>query len=113
MVKKTQRSYNSTLRSKSKKQIAEDKIWVALGDARLEKQVQERCYTFCEDCGTWGERNLDGFRRLDYHHKDENRRNNTDENLKVLHREPCHRRYKDPDAKTKYIIGADPAEEVR
>ena len=95
-MKKTQRSYNSTLRPKSKKQIAEDKVWIALGDARLEKQVEHRGYTYCEDCNLYGERGTDNsWRRLDYHHKDNNRRNNTDENLRVCHREPCHRRYKE------------------
>ena len=98
MKEKVQRSWNSTLRPRSKKAEKETAGWVALGDARLEKQVEHRGYTYCEDCKGYGERDTDNpWRRLDYHHKDGDRRNNTDENLKVVHREPCHRRYKEPD----------------
>ena len=94
-MRKTQKSFNSTLRLKSKKQIAEDKTWIALGDARRVKQMEVRGFHYCEVCYLWGERDTENiFRRLDYHHLDGNRRNNTDENLQVAHREPCHNDYK-------------------
>ena len=82
------------LKPKSDKQIERDKVWIALGDERLKEQVEQRGYTFCEDCNLYGERNTDNpWRRLDYHHKDRNRRNNVKDNLKVLHQAPCHAKY--------------------
>ena len=83
------------LRKKSLAQKERDKTWIALGDARLERQYWDIGYHYCEVCYLWGERDTENiFRRLDYHHKDGNRRNNTDENLQVAHREPCHNDYK-------------------
>ena len=82
------------LKRQSKKQRVRNKMWHDLFIARLEAQIKERGYTYCEGCGLHGDKDdPNEWRQLDPHHVNHHREDNTDHNLEVLHRIPCHVRH--------------------
>ncbi len=68
--------------------------WAKIRLEKIQEQIKERGYAYCEECNMWGYVDLvEGveFKYLDAHHKDWRRSNCTKENCKICHR-ICHER---------------------
>ena len=89
-MRKTQRSYNSTLRKFGERGKRQYEEYHPLFLELLKEQRERNGHTYCEICGLWGEADHPSdWLRLEPHHKDKNRRNNVKSNLEVVHH-TCH-----------------------
>jgi len=90
-MKKTQKSYNSTLRKTSKKQAKHEQEWSKIKKERIEQLKDRYGYLICEYC----KRAITSTQIADGHHIDGDHQNNSKLNCAIVHEWPCHRKITD------------------
>ena len=90
-MKRTQRGWNSTIRTVSKRQAEKLKLWDKITRDRTAYLTDKYGKPICEYCGKSGyEYDNESPFYLRGHHIDKDRKNNTPENCYVCHNAPCH-----------------------
>ena len=84
-MKKTARSYNSTLRAKRPKIAERDRLWTAAGLRRHHYLWRKYGKPLCEFCGRNGFWHTDSPFSLGGHHIDGNKNNGSPENCYIAH----------------------------
>lgn len=89
-MKKTPRSFNSTLKPRSDRVAKRNQVWKSVVLNRMTYLKAKYGRLICEYCGLPGNDDSDSLQGMWGHHMDGNRNNTNQENCYIVHTAGCH-----------------------